>query len=123
MNPTTDTLEDYFLCHLPQYLHRPLVEELEGFDCTFAYRMTDMTEAPWVLRMEDGKLTAITQGTLQADCCFICDSSVFLDVVSGAFAPQDFFFAKAIEIEGDLEIGLMLSMLLALFFEQYPYVP
>ncbi len=47
--------------------------------------------------------------------------AVFEDLVHGRQSPQEAFFARRIEIEGDIEKGLKLAVLFEHFTREYPY--
>jgi predicted lipid carrier protein YhbT len=50
-------------------------------------------------------------------------SDTFASIVCGKLAPQQAFFQRNIDIEGDVEMGLRLATVLAAFFRKWPYQP
>lgn len=112
---------EYFHEFLPGLLNRLLIEDLKNLSCSFAYRVPALDEPTWRLIVERGRLTSIRQDGPEPECCFVCDIDALLEVVSAAVLPQDAFFDMRIEIEGDIELGLKLSTVLAPFFARYPF--
>jgi predicted lipid carrier protein YhbT len=51
------------------------------------------------------------------------DPATFAAVVGGRETPQDAFFARRIEIAGDVEKALKLTVLLEQFLKEVPYRP
>jgi len=123
VSEASNYVQRYFEEHLKQYLHQDLLPEARGITCCFAYHLVNVPETNWVVWMEDGIFSHVVRGNEPAQCTFVCDSQTFQDICSGLLPPQDAFFAKEVEIEGDLELGLMLGVLLAPFFLHHSYRP
>lgn len=116
-------VERYFQEHLPQFTQKPLSPGADDITCSFGYRMSDVPAASWVLWLQNGVLDSFEHAAGPAQCWFNCNAQTFLDIASGVLPPQDAFFAKEVDIEGDLELGLMLSVILGPFFAQNPFHP
>ena len=54
-------------------------------------------------------------------CRFGLDVATLLDVVAARCVPAEAFFAKRIELEGDIETGLVLSTVLEPFFRRFAF--
>ncbi len=113
----------YFEEFLPRLQGQLLIEDLHNLSCRFAYRQTEPGGEAWQLEISEGRLVYVGRERRDSGCCFACDEKTLLEVVSAALSPQDAFFDLRIEIEGDMELGLKLSTVLAPFFERYPFRP
>ena len=111
----------YFEDFLPKLRDQLLIEDLKNLSCRFSYRLTDSNTPPWHLEIEQGRLVHVGQENEESECCFVCDVETLLRVVSAKLSPQDAFFDLRVEMEGDIELGLKLSTVLAPFFERYPF--
>ena len=123
--PSTEAVVDhhaeYFENYLPTLIGKRLVEGLEGLDCCFEIVITSAEDIGWQLVIEDGCLAHVgRQGGMPA-CRFRVGEDAFRDVMAGDVTPADAFLDLQVEIEGDMETGLRLSMVLEPFFQRYPY--
>ena len=113
----------YFQDFLPGLRDQLLIEDLHYLSCCFSFRLPDSAAPPWRLVLTNGRLTAVSHDGPEPQCTFVCNTATLMAVVSGALHPQEAFFAKRIEMEGDLELALRLAFMLAPFFERYPFTP
>ena len=113
----------YFENFLPTLTGQLLIEDLRSLSCRFGIRVKDGEAPSWTLEVEEGRLTRVNPTDLPPECCFACDARTLLDVVSARLSPQEAFFAMRVEVEGDMELGLKLSTVLAPFFSRYPFTP
>ncbi|MBI2424116.1 MAG: SCP2 sterol-binding domain-containing protein [Candidatus Hydrogenedentes bacterium] len=112
----------YFQEFLPAILGQLLLEDLRSLTTAFAIHVTDLPEAPWRLAITDGCLTAVGPSVEQAPVCtFALDSATLLEIVAARIVPQEAFFEMKIALEGDMEMGLTLSTVLAPFFARFPF--
>ena len=111
----------YFHTFLPGLRDQLLIEDLHDLSCCFSYRLSDSGDPPWRLVLTDGRLTSVGIAGPEPQCTFVCNTETLIAVVSGALHPQEAFFAQRIEMEGDLELALRLAVMLAPFFERYPF--
>jgi thioester reductase-like protein len=78
----------------------------------------------WQCRWVDGELQAVNRMiTGSSDVSYRMDVATFMAVVRGSVSPQDAFFDRRIEVEGDVEKGLKLAVLFGRFAEEFPYKP
>jgi predicted lipid carrier protein YhbT len=113
----------YFETFLPTLRNQLLIEDLRDLSCAFAFRIFDSGMPPWRAVVHEGRLTEVGQEGPEPQCVFVCDMQTMLAVVSGGLPPQEAFFAQRVEMEGDLELALRLAMMLAPFFERFPFKP
>lgn len=111
----------YFSEFLPTLLDQLLIEDLRTLTACFEIRVTDGSEPPWRLGVEEGRLTYVGHGGPEPVCRFSLDSGTFLEVVTARCTPSAAFFETKIELEGDMEMGLKLSTVLEPFFHRFPY--
>lgn len=115
-----DRVGRYFNAFLPTLMGRLLIADLESLTACFAIDVSDRNEPPWRIAIEDGRLVhAGSDGPLPA-CCFRLDSDTLVEVIAARVVPAEAFFARQIELEGDMELGLKLSTVLAPFFAGFP---
>lgn len=124
--PATDTkltlYRQYFDEFLPSILGQCLMEDLRSLNCTIEIEVSDTDDKPWCLVIEEGCLTQVGPSSSPCNCRYVLDLSTLLDVVTAQCNPQEAFFDTRINIEGDMEEGLRLSIVLAEFFERFPFI-
>jgi thioester reductase-like protein len=78
----------------------------------------------WTCRWENGDLVEVRRGrAADAHVAFRLDVPTFATIALGRQSPQDAFFNRQIEIEGDVERGLKLAVLFEQFLRECPYRP
>ena len=113
-------IERYFNDFLSARMRQPLLPDLKSLSATFRIGLKEPT-THWTLVIERGQLVAISRNGAPASCTFLLNADTFGEIVSGSLAPQRAFFKRRIEIEGEMETGLMLATVLAEFFQRYPF--
>ena len=111
----------YFREFLPGLRGRLLIPDLETLTTCFAIAVRDSGDPPWRIAIEAGRLVAVGPDGPPPLCLFRLDTATLLEVVAARVAPAEAFFAKRIDLEGDMELGLKLSTVLAPFFEGFPF--
>jgi len=111
----------YFEAFLPTIFGRLLIPDLERLTTCFAIEVTDLDAPPWCIAIEAGRLVGVGHDGPEPLCTFQLDTATLLEVVAARVAPAEAFFARRIELEGDMELGLKLSTVLAPFFEGFPF--
>lgn len=112
---------EYFDSFLPRIVGQLLLPDLRSLSAHAEIVVTDSGDPSWHLQIRDGRLTEIAHNGSGADCRYVLDVATLLDVVRASVTPQDAFFEMRIEIEGNIERGLELSVVLENFFKRYPY--
>lgn len=120
-NHDTQQCQSYFTAFLPRILNRVLLEDLKSLSCCFAIAVTDSGDPPWRLVIDEGRLTYVGPAGPEPACQFSLDATTLLEVASARVSPQEAFFDMRIQLEGDMELGLKLSTVLAPFFQEYPF--
>jgi nucleoside-diphosphate-sugar epimerase len=77
----------------------------------------------WTCRWVGGEPTVRRGLVPGADVVYRTDLATFDAVVRGRQTPQEAFFARRIEIEGDIEKGLKLAALFGQLVKECPYAP
>jgi thioester reductase-like protein len=78
----------------------------------------------WCFRCGGGEVLQLRPGTAQdAEVVYRMDARTFEAVVRGRQTPQEAFFARTIEIHGDMEKALKLAVLFGQFVKEFPYSP
>ncbi len=121
--PQVEICRGYFERHLPPLFGQLLIEDLHSVSAEFAIHITDSPDPAWVLCIENGRLTSVAHDGGAPICTFSLGTSTLLDIVAAQLRPDEAFFNLQIQLTGDMETGLMLSIVLASFFERYPYAP
>jgi len=116
-----DAVGRYFREFLPELFGRLLIADLESLTTCFAIDVTDVEGPPWRVRVERGRLVHVGHAGDEPLCTFQLDGATLLEVVAARVPPAEAFFARRIELDGDLELGLKLSTVLAPFFESFPF--
>jgi nucleoside-diphosphate-sugar epimerase/predicted lipid carrier protein YhbT len=116
-------VERYFSSFLAGKMHRQLLPNLKNLSATCRIVVEDVAAGPWSLSIDEGRLERISQNGEDCQCTFFLASDTFASIVCGKLAPQQAFFQRNINIEGDVETGLRLATVLAAFFRKWPYQP
>lgn len=111
----------YFSDFLAGKMHRLLLPDLHSLTATFAIVIRGVPRGRWVLAVESGRLMAVHRDGQPARCTFLTEPRVFLEIVAGRMSPQQAFFERQVDIEGDLETGLKTATVLSAFFKQFPF--
>jgi nucleoside-diphosphate-sugar epimerase len=91
---------------------------------TVAVTVTGRGGGQWSLRWGGGGLMSVRRGReAAADVAYRMDAQTFEAIVRARLSPQDAFFARRVEIEGDVEKGLKLAVLFSHFVEEFPFAP
>ncbi len=78
----------------------------------------------WSCQWVQGDLAGVRRGLEEgAVITYQTDVSTFAAVVRGRLAPQEAFFARRIDVKGDVEKALKLAVLLERFVKEFPYHP
>jgi thioester reductase-like protein/predicted lipid carrier protein YhbT len=114
-------VERYFSHFLAEQMHKQLLPNLRNLSATCGIVVEDIPGRSWSLSIDRGRLEQISKNGENCQCTFFLASDVFSSIVSGQLAPQQAFFEKNINIEGDIETGMRLATVLAAFFRKWPY--
>jgi thioester reductase-like protein len=92
-----------------------------GLEVVVSLDVHGPTGGQWTLSWIKGELAEVRCGlTGNADVLYRFASTTFESVIRGKRSPQDAFFSKQIEVEGDIEKALKLAVLLGLFLAEAP---
>jgi hypothetical protein len=116
-----DRVRRYFHDFLPGLMGQLLIPDLESLTTCFAIDVADRDEPPWRIAVEQGRLVHVGHEGPEPLCCFRLASETVLEVVAARVAPAEAFFDKRIDLDGDMELGLKLSTVLAPFFAGFPF--
>lgn len=117
-----EPVASYFADFLGAKLHQRLIPDLRKLTATFRVVVTGLPGESWDLFIQDGMLESVSRNGRRPQCLFKVDSSAFFDVVSGRLSPQEAFFRRRIDIEGEIDTGLHLAAVLAEFFRKFPFI-
>ena len=107
--PDDDPIRHYFEQFLPTLYGRLLIPDLESLSTCFAIAVTDVDAAPWRIEIQAGRLVRAGHDGAAPLCTFRLDGATLLEVVAARLVPAEAFFAKRIDLDGDMELGLKLS--------------
>jgi hypothetical protein len=111
-------IEEFFVEHAPS---SPLARAA-GLDLTIALDIRGPGGGRWSCRWDHGELAGVQRGLDgRAEVTYRTDTATFAAVVGGRQTPQDAFFARRIEIAGDMEKALKLTVLFGQFLKDIPY--
>jgi nucleoside-diphosphate-sugar epimerase/predicted lipid carrier protein YhbT len=118
-----DFVQQYFDRFLTGKMHQQLLPNLKHLQASCRITVEDIPGRSWSLRIHEGRLEEISQNGMLCQCTFLLRSNTFCAIVGGRLAPQQAFFQRKINIEGDMETGLRLATVLAAFFKKWPCEP
>lgn len=115
------SVERYFEEFLANKIHERLLPDLRRLSASFRIVIKGRPKMSWSLAIEKGVLTSISRNGMACQCSFIVDGDAFGQITAGRLTPQQAFFRKRINIKGNIETGLKLATVLAVFFRKFPY--
>jgi len=78
----------------------------------------------WSCRWQHSQLVEVRPGhAAHADVRYRMNADTFAAIVTGRQTARDAFFARHIEVEGDLERALKLALIFERFLQESPYQP
>lgn len=113
----------YFDSFLAGRLGRPLVSDLHRLSARFSVMLREPLRRRWSLEVHQGVLHGVRQDDVPSQCQFSVDVPTFLSIVAGQLPPQQAFFKRKVEIQGDMAIGLKVAGVMAEFFRSSPFIP
>jgi thioester reductase-like protein len=116
-------VDRYFEQFFPEHAPRSDLARAASLAVTVALDIRGPGGGRWTCRWVGGRLTAVERGAGSAEVTYRTDTPTFDAVVRGRQTPQEAFFARRIEVEGDVEKGLKLAVLFGQFVKECPYVP
>lgn len=123
--PEKDQLivKTYYDTFLQEKIGQQLLPDLKRLNSQFNIYISDVRDSCRTLTIRQGVLERISNNGLAYECTFSVNFDTFRKITAGTLAPQDAFFNRDVDIEGDIETGLKLATVLAVFFKKYPYLP
>ncbi len=103
----------------PRQNNRSRLAREAGLNLTACFDVTGPTGGQWTCRWRRGELVSVTRGLKQdAAVTYHTDAVTFQEVVSGLQTPQEAFFEQRINITGDMEAALKLTVLFGQFLAE-----
>ncbi len=112
----------YYDAFLTEKIGRQLLPDLKRLTAQFKILVSDIDDSSRTLVIRQGILERISENGQDCECSFTVNFRTFQRITSGQMTPQEAFFRKDIDIQGDIEAGLKLATVLSAFFKKYPYV-
>jgi len=120
---TDRTYRRYFTEFLPGIVGQLMVEDLEDLTACVEIVVTGDDEPPWRFGIEQGRLTYVGHEGPHPHCRFASDAATLVELITGKTSPTNAFMEMRVEVTGDLDMALHLSLALEEFFHRHPYVP
>jgi thioester reductase-like protein/putative sterol carrier protein len=124
-NPTRAVSRARINCRLyveevfPSAMRRSRVARAAGLDVTVALEVIGPGGGQWTCEWIGGDLASVHRGLREgAEVRYRTDSDTFDDVIRGRQSPQEAFFARRIEVAGDVEKALKLAVLFGHFLTE-----
>jgi thioester reductase-like protein len=93
-------------------------------DMIIAFDIQGYQGGQWSCEWQGGELTDLRRGLRpDAELTYRMDVATFAAVVRGRQAAHEAFFARQIEVSGDIEKALKLAVLFGQFVKEFPYRP
>ena len=120
-SPGPEAFERYFGEFLAGKMNQRLLPDLHSLSAAFRVVPREQPDAAWRVEIREGILTSVARDGGASQCSYIVNTPTLLAVVAGRMTPQEAFFRRRVEIEGDLETGLRVAFVLASFFRTFPF--
>ena len=103
----------------PRLNNRSMLAREAGLNLTACFDVSGPNGGQWSCRWSRGELVLVTRGLEQgAAVTYHTDATTFHEVVSGLQTPQEAFFEQRINITGDMETALKLTVLFGQFLAE-----
>ena len=118
---TIQFINQYFEIFLPSALGESIVAELDNLSIVLGFHITDSAEK-WTIVLEQGRLKHIKKDPSEdPEVLFALGSETFLQIVSGALAPQKSFYTNRAKISGDTLKALKMASIFKRFIKEHPF--
>jgi hypothetical protein len=106
---------------LPEHAGRSVLAGVVALDVTVALDVRGPGGGQWSCRWAGGQLVGVRCGLDEgAAVTYHTDAATFEAVVLGRRSPSEVFFARRLDITGDVEKGLKLAFLFTQFVQEFP---
>lgn len=110
-----------FFGSLEKKVGKKIIPNLRGLNACFSIRLPDIDKT-FSLSIEKGILKEISaRNDSDSLSTFVLSSDTLGELIEKKVRPQDIFFERRVEIEGDLEKALALAPILDEFFRNLDY--
>ncbi len=114
----------YMETFFPAQAPRSPLARAAALDLTIALDIHGPGGGQWSCQWIHGELAGVCRGLdARAEVTYRTDVATFAAVVAGRQSAQEAFFARRIDMAGDVEKGLKLTVLLQQFLKEVPYIP
>ncbi|MDX9973713.1 MAG: SCP2 sterol-binding domain-containing protein [FCB group bacterium] len=120
---STNLHNQYFAEFLPTIIGKQMMDGIEDFNGCIEIVVTDSDERPWRFGIKNGTLDYVGHDGPSPNCRFESDSKTLMQLITGEISSSTAFMEMRIEVTGDLDMALHLSLIMDEFFQRYPYVP
>lgn len=110
----------YFSEFLPTIYGEQLVDDLQDLTACFEIAVRDSDEEPWRFSVKDGCLVHVGHDGPEPTCRFETDADTLVKILSAEETPQEAFFDMRIDVTGDEQLGMILSVVIEPFFQRFP---
>lgn len=116
---------EYFESFLPFHVAKSEVAGMTALTAKVSFVIEDEPEGRWLCTFDRGRLTHVDRGTNghREDFGYKTTQSVFWESVSGRPHPQELFLTGRVEMFGNIERALKMSMVLHSFTKEFPCDP
>jgi predicted lipid carrier protein YhbT len=122
-NVVTHLHQRYFTEYMPTIVGKQMIEDTDDFCGCVEIVASDIDELPWRFGIENGRLVYVGHEGPTPSCRFASDADTIVELITGRTSPTNAFMDMKIEVTGDLDMALQLSLLMEEFFQRFPYVP
>lgn len=119
----TNLHQQYFTDFLPTIIGKHMMDGIEDFNACVEIVVTDSDELPWRFGIKNGTLNYVGQDGPAPNCRFESDSKTLMELITGQISSTNAFMEMRVEVTGDLDMALHVSLIMDEFFQRYPYVP
>ncbi len=91
-------------------------------DVTVGLKVGGAAGGCWSFRWIQGELLPVERGIIdRVEVVYRLDVPTFTEIISGRLSVQEAFFARRVEIGGNIEKGLKLAVLFSQFVREFPF--
>ena len=112
-------IDRYFCEFLPSRISLSEVARAVSMDVRVRFEI-DRARHPYICDFRGGRLWSLSTDGGEADVVYRCDADTFWAAIGGQSHPETYFLEGRAEVEGDIERGLKLGVVLAAFNREFP---
>lgn len=115
---------DFFENYLVSAVSSSRIKKIKNLNLQILFQVTGNQGGNWVCQIQNGDVQSVHRVNIPPDSVQVsyrADHCVFIEIITGMISTRDAFFEQKIQITGDIEKALLLSVMLEDILQEIPY--